>query len=77
MKLTPEARYRNILTAAHRALCALGLFLKSERPEFHRRLVMVESIVIQASWDAVWEGAHVDCDHEESSNGGKNLEAIV
>ena len=34
---------------------------------------MIESIVIQASWDAVWERAHADCDHEESSNGGKKL----
>ena len=27
--------------------------------------------MIQASWDAVWERAHADRDHEESSNGGR------
>ena len=34
---------------------------------------MVESIVIQASWDAVWKRAHADRDHDESSNGGENF----
>ena len=34
---------------------------------------MVESIVIQASWDAVWDRTHADRDHDESSNGGKNF----
>ena len=36
---------------------------------------MFESIVIQASWDAIWEGAHADRDHKESSNGRKKFES--
>ena len=70
---TFRARRRNDLTAVRGALCACRLFWKSERPEFRRRPVVIESIVIQASWDAVWKGAHADCDHEGSSNGGKNF----
>ena len=35
--------------------------------------MVVESIVIQASWDAVWNRAHADRHHEGSSNGGKNF----
>ena len=63
----------NVLTAVHRALCACMLFWKSETPGFRRHPVVIESIVIQASWEAVWERAHADRDHEGSSNGGKNF----
>ena len=73
MNYDKPARRRNDLTAVRGALCACRLFWKSERPEFRRRPVVIESIVIQASWDAVWKGAHADCDHEGSSNGGKNF----
>ena len=60
------------MTAVHRALCACALFWKSERAEFADAPLLIESIVIQASWDAAWKGAHADRDHEGNKNGGKN-----